>query len=236
MISEAKREYNRAWGKRNKEWRRRYGKMFYYKNREKLLAWNRKWSMTPEQIAKRRARYRVNRERILAQKRESYNPESKREYNRQYALKNAVSIRKQQREYRKTHKDQILERNRKYYNANPGKHLVWQKRWNSKNRHLLSNYDAARRARELKAVTNREECDKFYSWVRNQDFVSCTYCGRFVVGKSAHIDHIVPLSRGGHHVPDNFAVSCCSCNSSKSDYLLSEWRKCPEKLKPLISN
>lgn len=48
----------------------------------------------------------------------------------------------------------------------------------------------------------------------------CTYCG----GPGGTVDHLVPLSRGGQHSEGNLAPACRSCNSSKGDKLLIEWR------------
>ena len=49
----------------------------------------------------------------------------------------------------------------------------------------------------------------------------CTYC-RSV--RADTIDHIVPLSRGGHNVIQNLVPACRQCNSSKGDLLLTEWK------------
>lgn len=50
----------------------------------------------------------------------------------------------------------------------------------------------------------------------------CTYCG---TTENITIDHVMPLSRGGKHEADNLAPACFSCNSSKSNRLLSEWER-----------
>lgn len=54
----------------------------------------------------------------------------------------------------------------------------------------------------------------------------CKYCGR-KVGKDFHVDHVVPFSRGGADHPSNLAVACPSCNLSKGDKLLHEWKQGP---------
>lgn len=46
----------------------------------------------------------------------------------------------------------------------------------------------------------------------------CVYCG----GKYEHLDHIVPLSRGGEHSAHNLIASCAKCNLSKSNKILGE--------------
>lgn len=48
----------------------------------------------------------------------------------------------------------------------------------------------------------------------------CIYCG----GPFEHVDHLIPLSRGGAHAIQNLVPSCAHCNISKGDrYLGSEW-------------
>jgi len=38
-----------------------------------------------------------------------------------------------------------------------------------------------------------------------------------------HVDHIVPLAKGGHNDPSNLVISCPTCNLSKHDKLPGEW-------------
>lgn len=51
-------------------------------------------------------------------------------------------------------------------------------------------------------------------------FGRCAYCG----GPYEHLDHVIPLSRGGTAWPANLRPACRKCNLSKRDKLLSEWR------------
>lgn len=52
----------------------------------------------------------------------------------------------------------------------------------------------------------------------------CTYCGKTVDPSDMHMDHIVPLRRGGPHALFNMTLACAGCNVSKRDRpLLFEW-------------
>lgn len=42
----------------------------------------------------------------------------------------------------------------------------------------------------------------------------CSYCGGF---NASGLDHVVPLSRGGEHSPENTVPCCISCNQRKSN-------------------
>lgn len=50
----------------------------------------------------------------------------------------------------------------------------------------------------------------------------CEYCGDEC--GPFEVDHIIPLARGGADDHQNMAMACKSCNRSKGDRLLSEWK------------
>jgi hypothetical protein len=49
---------------------------------------------------------------------------------------------------------------------------------------------------------------------------SCVYCP----APATSMDHVVPLIRGGTNFEGNLAPVCRPCNSSKREWLLTEWR------------
>ena len=55
-----------------------------------------------------------------------------------------------------------------------------------------------------------------------RDDFTCQYCGRR--GIQLECDHIVPVTRGGGDEDDNLATACFTCNRSKRDKMLEEWR------------
>lgn len=50
----------------------------------------------------------------------------------------------------------------------------------------------------------------------------CWWCGKKCRNKY-HIDHRVPLSKGGTNWPDNLVITCSFCNLSKGNKLPEEW-------------
>lgn len=50
---------------------------------------------------------------------------------------------------------------------------------------------------------------------------SCFNCG---TTDNLSADHIIPISRGGNHSIGNLMTLCRSCNASKRDLLLVEWK------------
>lgn len=51
----------------------------------------------------------------------------------------------------------------------------------------------------------------------------CAYCGKPVA--DMHMDHVIPLSRGGAHSIGNVVPACAPCNLSKGAKLLVEWKR-----------
>ncbi len=67
------------------------------------------------------------------------------------------------------------------------------------------------------------EWRKLRAQVFVRDQYTCRYCGKHV--DTPHCDHVLPLCRGGKTVLDNLVTACPSCNCSKHDKTLEEWRK-----------
>jgi 5-methylcytosine-specific restriction endonuclease McrA len=104
--------------------------------------------------------------------------------------------------WRKLNKDKIHISGSKYIKKNPEKSAnTYHKRRAKK----LLNGDFLVRDKFLKRLYSSE----------------CVYCG--YIGK-IHQDHIIPISRGGRHSEGNLQPLCVSCNSSKGNKLMMEWR------------
>ena len=53
--------------------------------------------------------------------------------------------------------------------------------------------------------------------VLHRDGFRCVYCGAGSDTVTLHVDHVVPLSRGGTSAFDNLATACTTCNAGKSN-------------------
>jgi 5-methylcytosine-specific restriction endonuclease McrA len=57
-----------------------------------------------------------------------------------------------------------------------------------------------------------------------RDGSSCYYCGKpKLFGRSAHVDHLTPLAKGGADSLDNLVLACARCNTQKSSSNLEEY-------------
>jgi 5-methylcytosine-specific restriction endonuclease McrA len=79
------------------------------------------------------------------------------------------------------------------------------KRWKAQNPEADLNRRARRRAAQIDTDVDRY-------WLRVLRADPCSYCGDL----GGHIDHIVPISRGGPHCVSNLTSACRACNSSKN--------------------
>lgn len=82
---------------------------------------------------------------------------------------------------------------------------------------------ADRERQALRRSTMDRPWHKLVSLVYSRDGRVCAYCGG--TEDPFHIDHIIPVSRGGGSGLDNLAVACIACNLSKGSKTPDEWRK-----------
>lgn len=57
-----------------------------------------------------------------------------------------------------------------------------------------------------------------------RDRSTCYLCGERVAADEIHLDHVVPLSRGGDHSRANVRVACGTCNIAKGTLTEDEFR------------
>lgn len=53
------------------------------------------------------------------------------------------------------------------------------------------------------------------AYIIARDKSRCHLCGKRCERDEIHIDHLIPVSLGGKHVPENLRVACAGCNTRK---------------------
>lgn len=54
-----------------------------------------------------------------------------------------------------------------------------------------------------------------------RDNYTCKLCGKYMEDEiGLHIDHVIPVSKGGKLIESSLRVLCSKCNDSKSDKLV----------------
>ncbi len=220
---ERKRATDRLWSANNQERKRELDRQRRAENPEKAREYCRKYRAKNQE--KIRARRHANREEInkrqnsraaakrSANVRVKLTEEQKREKEREYARKkyyeNLDESRRRGREWRAKHP----ESRRKWHKKNPSaKRLYYHKR----RARLHDSFSPGVTPAEWSAI-----CKRFTVF----GVTLCAYCPR----PGTTIDHVIPIARGGRDEPANVVPCCVSCNSSKCDKLLDEWRPREER-------
>ena len=158
---------------------------------------------------------------------------AKTSYNRQYRLANRGLIRERQRAYKESNRDSIKVAQREYYLRKRDAILLQKQDYYRENRDSIRARTAqyrrenAKRYCEYVRARQAKQRDAFVAPVNHQavferDAGICGICFhvvdltlRFPDPLSPTIDHIVPLSKGGVHAPENVQLAHLGCNSSK---------------------
>ena len=89
---------------------------------------------------------------------------------------------------------------------------MYYARYPEKKRAVIRNYFA--RKRGAKDTHTAAEVQRILS----RQGKRCVYC-KASLAHGYHVDHIIPLSKGGGNGPENLQCLCAPCNLSKSDKL-----------------
>ncbi len=141
------------------------------------------------------------RRKVICRRYTQANPEVGRAQSRRWRTKNRTAYNLNQREYRAN---------------NPDKVRLWNTNELTGDTDIPGSYSDD----DLKALWEDQEgccafCSKQLRWNQTGPLTADTWS----------VEHIIPRSRDGcTHWPENLAIACLSCNSSKSNRLLwSEW-------------
>ena len=180
-------------------------------------------------------------------------PEAARRYKKEYLAKNREKVREYGRAYYLAHAEQkkayakkyrlaTLERipavKKAYRAANLEKVKAWQRRWRDANTEKVRVINRAwrvanpgsnraslakRRTAERANTVNIREVREFYKAVASAETIRCFWCKRPVPKRERHVDHIIPVSKGGLHATSNLCCACRDCNYRKSNHLPGEF-------------
>jgi 5-methylcytosine-specific restriction endonuclease McrA len=157
---------------------------------------------------------------------------SRKEYNREYARKwraaNPDKAKRNSRKWWATHPGYRLPNRvevcRRYIEQNPEKVKESRKKYaqaNPEKRRLWYHNRRARTAGNGGTYTHEELSALF-----EKQNGRCLYCGELLYAsfdKQIHIDHKIPISRGGSNYIENIALSCADCNTRKFNKTAEEF-------------
>lgn len=158
----------------------------------------------------------------------SENPAAVKLNRRLYYEANAELIRDKSRRWSDENRDRKRESVRKWREFNAEWVKEYQRQYVEENPDKKRGSESRRRARKFGC---RHESFS-HAEIFERDLWVCQLCFEPVdrsisfpgVG-SATLEHLLPLSRGGHHTKVNSALAHHGCNSRKGNMTIDEWRK-----------
>jgi hypothetical protein len=211
-----------------KECRKAYKKKYYQENSEKVKARHKKYYQ--ENLEKVRARVKKYREenseeiKAYSKKYREDNPEKVKARKKKYYQENLEKVKAYKKKYYQENSEKVRARKKKYRQENLEKVRARVKKYRQENPEKRRLARAKRRAQKINTQVE-DITDKLLNehWVKNNiDPERCHYCDE---GLYEHLEHCIPLSRGGTHTKENLVPSCAPCNLSKGNKTPDEWDK-----------
>jgi 5-methylcytosine-specific restriction endonuclease McrA len=146
---------------------------------------------------------------------------------RDYYESNKEKITKRIGLYQKKNKDYLVAYNKKWKLENPERTIATHKKYTDKNVNKVLAINRNYRARKVKAEGSHtaEDVAKI---VAKQNKL-CFWCNAEL--EKIHIDHIIPLCKGGKNDASNLVASCPSCNCTKGSKLPEEFIAYKQQIK-----
>ena len=153
-------------------------------------------------------------------------PDYHREYMRQWREKNSERNRENWVRWYEQNRDKQVAWRQRYHQENKHQRNEQSSQWYRQNKNSRQQYERRRRVAKHRRIRDRiapgthtpEDIRQQYK----RQHGKCFWCG-MEVGDKYHIDHVIPLVRGGSNWPDNLVISCPTCNLSKGGKLPHEW-------------
>jgi 5-methylcytosine-specific restriction endonuclease McrA len=154
------------------------------------------------------------------------NLERSRESCRSYAKRNKATLRLKRKDWEANNRELIREAAKKTYNGHKEKRLQKHRLHYLNNKEQYRARDRKRRALELNAPGSHTPEQIAAMFARQKGRCASPLCDRLLHtrGRSKyHIDHTIPLSRGGSNDISNIALLCPTCNRAKGAKTMDEY-------------
>lgn len=211
-----------------KKCKKEFSEKQYQENKEKVKERMKKnYQENKEAINKRHKEYRkVNKEKT-AERMKDYGQANKgkiAEYQKKYRQTNKEKIVEFHKEYRRANKEKRSEQGKEYYLLNKeninkrhkehfrteqGKEVAYRGRLKRRSHKHKVSFAPHRRME----ILERDNWKCQSCGIKVQDESK----GKWNTPNKCHIDHIIPISKGGNSEPKNLRVLCRTCNLSKRD-------------------
>jgi len=152
-----------------------------------------------------RGKYELSNEEVTTYR------DKKAVYNRTYYTANRKKQLTYQTVYRAEHREKIMTRDAVYNAAHREQRRAYYATYRAIHSEEIATYQATRRARKADAFIEAIDRQTVFS----RDGGLCGICQQGVEPANWHLDHVIPLSKGGQHSYDNVQVSHPVCNMRK---------------------
>jgi 5-methylcytosine-specific restriction endonuclease McrA len=154
--------------------------------------------------------------------------------------------------WRATNPEKDRERSRRWAQANPEKQKDYSRKWAQANPERVkeagrkwraSNPDKGRQKKTRRRARKKgcEVSATDLNLVLERSQGNCAMCRSHIPVGFRHLDHIIPLAKGGPHTQENLQLLCYRCNTRKGAKLPDEvkpetWRRKPLPDQPFLLN
>lgn len=184
--------------------------------------YNRKWKAEhPDyRLQWNKAHPNYDRDRVREWRSIPENKQKQREREITRYAKHRLTILERQKQYRLKDPEGFRQRQKALLRLHPERGPKYSSKWRRNNLPKAAELQFRRRARL--AAVSIEDCSSKVALIRKTRF--CHWCCVRLTPETVTVDHVIPITRGGTHCSDNLVASCRTCNSSKGDKLISEWK------------
>ena len=172
-------------------------------------------------------KYRENNKDKIKEYREN-NKDKRKEYHKKYRENNKDKLKEYNKEYNKKYRENNKDIIKEYRENNK----EYMKEYREHNKDKLKEYRHKRRALKLGNGGSYTKAQ----WLDTLEYFDykCAYTGE-CIKHSCHVEHIVPISKGGTSYIWNLVPSTASANLSKQNRDMEEWYReqeyfCEERL------
>ncbi len=201
-YGQANRERISAYGKSYREQHSDYYKEYHQSHKDQFKGYRQTYrqSHKEQRSACGKEYYQSHKEQVLERHKEYYQSHKEQILERTgaYQRTSQVRSRRYSHVYYQRHKDQCANYTLMYCRTHP----EWVRANNYRRRALKRNNGGSHTVQDIR---------KQYANQKGK----CYYCKK-KVGTAYHVDHVIPLSRGGSNGPENLVVACPTCNLRKN--------------------
>ena len=140
-----------------------------------------------------------------------------------YYKNNSEIIKARTKKYFEANRDELNQKRLVYRQNHLEKELANSKKWHENNpiksKAIKSANRAKRQLAKIFQITDKEISQLYKA--------NCFYCQ---TAKANHLDHVIPLARGGNHSIGNLVGACAKCNLQKNSKTVMEWKLWKKKV------